>query len=308
MDKPDFVRMRREIDKLNPSFSAALDRAFDLMRQPRTEKGGDKHHGLMKSIWPKYKDFKRHPWNLVRLPRQTHAEVHVLMSAAFVGTEWFPKFNAARVIWHARSGSMYDSLKWQAAISKATIDGVLHIRKCLSAHGNVRDRQRTSLWTYAQRRGISTAGISEARTGARYSSFDSPKWQERIKKFTDTKGKLHISRCVAGTDKNPQSLSWYARVRGITTADVSDAKRGLFHGSQFDSPPWQKRIERSTVNGKLYVLRCVGGDMSVASALRSYAKSRGIARASKSEALILARRHKTWNSLPKIKRAHGASF
>jgi len=96
--EPDFIRIRREIDKLHPNFPQALDRAFKLMKQHQLERGGDRHHGLMRSIWPKYKDFKRSPWNLVRLPRGPHVEVHVLMAAAFVGTKWFGRLNAARII------------------------------------------------------------------------------------------------------------------------------------------------------------------------------------------------------------------
>jgi hypothetical protein len=97
----DFRRIRREMNKLRPSFSAALDRAFELMEQHELENDGDKHHGLMKSIWPKYARVEDNAWNLVRLPRVVHVEVHVLYAAAFIGTEHFTDFNNARAIAHA---------------------------------------------------------------------------------------------------------------------------------------------------------------------------------------------------------------
>ena len=46
----DFKRIRREMDKLKPSFPEALDLAFKLMKKNELIKGGDFHHGLMKSI------------------------------------------------------------------------------------------------------------------------------------------------------------------------------------------------------------------------------------------------------------------
>jgi hypothetical protein len=98
----DFNRIRREMNKLRPSFPAALDRAFDLMKQHELPECGDSHHGLMKSIWTQHNFQKRAAeWNRVRIPRQIHIEVHVLYAAAFIGSQHFPEFNSARVLAHA---------------------------------------------------------------------------------------------------------------------------------------------------------------------------------------------------------------
>jgi len=213
------MRIRREVDKLNPSFPAALDRAIQLMERHHLEKGGDKHHGLMRSIWLKYESFKTSPWNLVRLPRQVHIEVHVLMAAAFVGTKWFVRFNSARVIAHALIGSRFDSPLWQKRIEEFTIDGIFYAGDCANKY----NEWTLNLIRYAKNHEIRTATISEARTGR--SLFSSVSWQKRIKEFTQD-GVFYVGKCAnkygLGTNLNT-SLRSYAVNRGIRVANIFEA-------------------------------------------------------------------------------------
>lgn len=218
----DFIRIRSAIDRLQPSFPAALDRAFTLMKQHELEHGGDKHHGLMKSIWSQYKDFRRNPWNLVRLPHQIHVEVHVLMAAAFVGTEWFLKFNSARVVAIAGRGSMFDSLLWQERIAEFTKSGVLFVAACINKYP---DGRRGTLHQYANNHGMQTANTLESKIGLLHGSmFDSRRWQKRITKFTKN-GILFVGACATTYGAHTSSLHMYARNRGIRTADMSESRK-----------------------------------------------------------------------------------
>jgi hypothetical protein len=208
---PDFSCIRRETDKLHPSFPAALDRAFELMKQYCLEDGGDKHHGLMRSIWPKYKDLKENSWNMVRLPRQIHVRVHVLMAAAFEDTEWFAKFNGARMIAHAAIGSKFDSPTWQKRIEAFTKDGAFHVTKCGKQYG----ASQSALFVYAGRRNIRVANASEARAGFSIrSKFDSVLWQKRIRTFT-LEGVFQAYKCAEKHGVYLSSLGRYAKNREI---------------------------------------------------------------------------------------------
>jgi hypothetical protein len=276
----DFARIRKEVDKLKPSFPEALDRAFSLMREHQLEVGGDEHHGLMRLIWAQYKDLKRHEWNLVRLPRQIHVEVHVLMAAAFVGTQWFAKFNSARMIAHAITGSRFDSPQWQKRIKEHTHGGKFYVSAFSKKYGIVRGTVRG----YARRHNIKTASYSEVRILAALLRFDSPQWQKRIKEHTYY-GKLYLGRFVTKYKvAHRATLRKYAKYRGIKTASYSEA-RILATLLRFDSPQWQKRIKEHTHGGKFYVGRFVTKyKVAADTSIRRYAKYRGIKTANMVEA------------------------
>jgi hypothetical protein len=273
----DFKRIRKEMDKLKPSFPAALDRAFDLMKEHELASGGDEHHGLLRSMWPEFCFLKQNmQWNLVRIPHQTHVRVHTLYAAAFDGTPFYSSLMRAHILFTSRRGSKFDSPKWQSSIRKYTVNGVLYVNECSEKNKT----HRGPLRAWAIKRGIRVASVGEARQRS-VSKYDSPFWKKIIKVCTKD-GLLYRTKCVllAKGKGSVGGLGYFAKLKGIKVANRSQAKKGS-NGrvNIWDSPAFQKLIKKFTVEGILLAGPCADAAEYSRSSLHSYAKRHNLRKA-----------------------------